>query len=394
MRFRALVRGGILLLLFMGAFSASGGQDRRTLQEKKKELQELKKGITEERKKAQESAAKEARIQATLKRIDQRLRQKSAALKELEAKLRAEERAIAELDREILQVERELQRTKERWAQRLRALYKQGQFGVFRLLLSAENLTDMALRMKYLGTITAQDRALSEHYATTMAELGDKQRILQARRAALATNRNQIRATQEEIAEEKWRQRILLAKVREEKQGHLTAIRELEEASTHLQQLINQLQKRRETIAKTTPPHPAGPFTTLKGKLPWPTEGELIFRFGRQEHPKFKTVSFNKGIGIHAPPGREIRAIHDGTVVYADWFRGYGKLIILDHGQGFYTLYAHLSDLLVPRGEETQTGQPIGRVGETGSLEGPQLYFELRYQGVPQDPLVWLIPRP
>jgi septal ring factor EnvC (AmiA/AmiB activator) len=393
MRCRAVVRGGVVLLGFLGVFSVSDGQDPGTLQEKKKELQELKKGITEERKKAKESAAKEAQIQTTLKRIDQQLRQKTAELKELEAKLRAEERAIVELNREVLRVERELQQTKERWAHRLRALYKQGQFGVFRLLLSAENLTDMALRVKYLGAITAHDRALSEHYATMVADLGQKQGILQARRAALAKNRNQVRATQEEIAEEKWRQRILLAKVREEKQGHLTAIRELEEASTQLQQLINQLQKR-ETAATATPPLPTGPFTTLKGKLPWPTDGELSVRFGRQEHPKFKTVTFNKGIGIHAPLGQEILAVYDGTVVYADWFRGYGKLIILDHSQGFYTLYAHASDLFVPQGETVRAGQAIGRVGETGSLEGPQLYFELRYQGIPQDPLVWLNPRP
>ncbi len=393
MRCRALVGWGILLLVVIGGPSLARGEDRGTLQEKKKELQELKRGITEERKRAQESAAKEAKIQTTLKRIDQQLRQKTAELKALEAKLRAEERALADLNREVLQVERQLKETKERWADRLRALYKQGQFGVFRLLFSAESLTDMALRMKYLGAITAQDRALSEHYATTVADLAQKRRMLEVQRAALAKHRNQVRATQEEIVEEKWRQRILLAKVREEKQGHLTALRELEEASTHLQQLINQLQKR-EATAKVIPPLPTDPFTTLRGKLPWPAEGELISRFGRQEHPKFKTVTFNKGIGIHAPPGREILAVYDGTVVYADWFRGYGKLIILDHGQGFYTLYAHASNLSVSPGEKVRAGQPIGLVGDTGSLEGPQLYFELRYQGVPQDPLVWLIPRP
>lgn len=392
MRGRTLIGGGLLLCLLVHP-SSSPGQERGGLQEKRRELQELKRGITEERKRVQESAAKEAQIQATLKRIDQQLRQKTAELKGLEAKLRAEERAIAELDREVLRAERDLQQTKERWAHRLRALYKQGQFGVFRLLLSAENLTDMALRMKYLGAIAAQDRALSDHYATTVAELDEKRRAIEVRRAALANHRNRVRATQEEIAEEKWRQRILLAKVREEKQGHLTAIRELEEASAHLQRLIDQLQ-RKEGTAKATPPLPTGPFTTLKGKLPWPTEGELLYRFGRQEHPKFKTVTFNKGIGIQALLGREIVAVYDGTVVYADWFRGYGKLLILDHGQGFYTLYAHASELFVPLAGTVRAGQVIGRVGETGSLEGPHLYFELRHQGVPQDPLVWLTPRP
>ena len=94
------------------------------------------------------------------------------------------------------------------------------------------------------------------------------------------------------------------------------------------------------------------------------------------------------------PLGQQIQVVHDGTVLYADWFRGYGKLIIVDHGEEFYSLYAHASDLLVQVGDAVRVGQLIARVGETGSLEGPQLYFEVRYRGEPQDPLAWLSPHP
>ncbi|MFQ5881786.1 MAG: murein hydrolase activator EnvC family protein [Candidatus Methylomirabilales bacterium] len=385
----AVGTAAIALLLLTGGLQA---QEQETLREKKKHLEELKQEIAEERKRVQETLTKEAAVQATLKKIDQQLRQKTRELKEMEAKLKTEKRAIRELNRAVTRVERELEQTKERWARRVRALYKHGQFGTLRLLFSAESLTDMARRVRYLRAITAQDRALSERYTTKVTEFNTKQEALKSRRAALARSRRRARATRKEIAEEKWRHRILLASVREEKQGYLTAIRELEAAATDLQQLINQLGQREKAVSRPPPSLPPSPFTALKGKLPWPTEGELTSRFGRQENPKFKTVIFNKGIGIRAAPGREIQAIYDGMVLYADWFRGYGKLIIVDHGQGFYTLYAHASDLLVQVGDTVRAGQAIGRVGETGSLKGPQLYFELRHQGEPQDPLVWLSP--
>lgn len=381
----ALVIIPLALTLLAGSLRADAP---RTLREKRQKLEQLKGEIATERKKAKETAATEAAVRATLKKIDRQLQRKGEELKRLEARLGTQERAIRQLSEKIAQAERELTDTEVRWAGRVRALYKQGQFGYFRLLLSAESLTDMAQRMKYLGAITAQDQTLSERYASELAALSDKKEALQSRRTALARDRNRLRATRAEIADEKWRQRILLARLQEEKEGYLTAIRELEAASTQLQKLINELSKRE----KATSPPLEGPFAARKGKLPWPTDGEVILRFGREKNPKLKTAIFNKGIGIRAPLGRQIQAVYDGTVLYADWFRGFGQLIILDHGQGFYSLYAHGSEVLVRVGDSVRAGQVIGRVGETGSLEGPQLYFELRHRGDPQDPLVWLMP--
>ena len=382
----AMVITALALGVLTGGLQAD---EQGTLREKTQKLQQLKGQIEKERRKAKETAATEAAVQATLKKIDRQLRHKGKNLKVLGTRLRSEQQAIRKLSKKITQAERELKKTKARWAGRVRALYKQGQFGYFRLLFSAESLTDMARRMKYLGVITAQDQILSERYSSELAAFTQKKKALQSRRAALARDRNRLRATRAEVADEKWRQRILLARLQEEKQGYLTAIRELEAVSTRLQQLINQLSKQQ----KTASPPLVGPFAARKGKLPWPTDGEVAFRFGRQKNRKLKTVTFNKGIGIRAPLGRQIQAVYDGTVLYADWFRGYGRLIILDHGQGFYSLYAHGSEFLVQVGDGVRAGQVIGRVGETGSLEGPQLYFELRHRGNPQDPLVWLSPR-
>ncbi|MFQ5960345.1 MAG: murein hydrolase activator EnvC family protein [Candidatus Methylomirabilales bacterium] len=387
----AVAIGTVILLLFPGGLE---GRKRGSVREKKQRLERLQKEIATERRKAQETAAKEAEVQATLKKIRQKLRQKTQELKTLEARLKDDGRAIRTKQREIKRTDRQTQAITERWARRLRALYKQGQFGIYRLLFSADSLTDMARRMKYLRTIAAHDRALSARYTTSLAALKEKQASLKARRTTRAKNRKRLQSTQAAIADEKWRQRILLARLREEKEGYLTAIREMEEVSARLQKLIKKLTREAKTRAKPSLALPKGPFTARKGKLPWPTKGKVAFPFGRQENPKFKVVTFNKGIGIRAPLGQKIQVVYDGTILYAGWFRGYGKLVIVDHGQGFYSLYAHASDLLVHVGDVVRAGQAIGRVGETGSLEGPQLYFELRYRGEPQDPLAWLAKGP
>ncbi len=197
--------------------------------------------------------------------------------------------------------------------------------------------------------------------------------------------------------------------MREEKAGHLAAVKELERSAKDLQGLIARLQSEEERQRRASRAAPKrepsrgdsakeeildirddGRFERLRGKLPWPAKGTLASGFGRQEHPRFHTVTFNRGIEITAPQGRDIVAVAEGTAIFADSFKGYGRLVILDHGGGYFTLYAHCADILVKAGDAVPGGQVIAKVGDSGSLEGPQLYFELRHKGKPQDPLVWL----
>jgi septal ring factor EnvC (AmiA/AmiB activator) len=110
----------------------------------------------------------------------------------------------------------------------------------------------------------------------------------------------------------------------------------------------------------------------------------LVSSYGKVKHPSFNTYTFNKGIGIGASPGSEFRAVETGQVLYAAWFKGYGNLLIVDHGDGYYSLYAHASELFVQVGDRVKRQQIVGRTGEGGSLNGPALYFEIRHQGKPE----------
>ena len=128
----------------------------------------------------------------------------------------------------------------------------------------------------------------------------------------------------------------------------------------------------------------------MRGRLPWPTDGRIVTAFGSQVHPRFGTRTFRNGVDIEAVEGTDVAAVYPGHVLYTGWFKGYGNLIILDHGHDYYTLYAHVADIVVREGDDVKQGQRIGTVGDTGSLAGARLYFEVRYKERPLDPADWL----
>jgi septal ring factor EnvC (AmiA/AmiB activator) len=133
------------------------------------------------------------------------------------------------------------------------------------------------------------------------------------------------------------------------------------------------------------------PLYERRGQLPWPIEGRVITGFGFEKNPNFNTVVMNKGVEISPGPGKSlVLAVHPGKVVYADYFQGYGNLLIVDHGMTYYTLYGHCAEFLAAVGDMVRAGQPLAVVGDTGSLKGECLYFELRYKTKALDPLQWL----
>lgn len=121
-----------------------------------------------------------------------------------------------------------------------------------------------------------------------------------------------------------------------------------------------------------------------------PVKGEVIETFGKHKHPQFNSYTFTKGLVIAAPLGSEIRAIYEGTVIYAEYFKGYGNMVIIDHGGGYFSLYAYASRITKKVGSEVGKGEVVAAVGDVDSAKGPALYFEIRHQGKPVDPNGWV----
>jgi murein DD-endopeptidase MepM/ murein hydrolase activator NlpD len=186
----------------------------------------------------------------------------------------------------------------------------------------------------------------------------------------------------------KQERKSMLSQIRSKKSEHNQAIKELEKAQEEVKDLIGALEKRR--LASQLPG--GGDFKTLKGRMMWPVEGKVVRKYGKQTHPKYGTVTFNNGIDIGAAQGTPIVAVAPGIVEYVDWIDAYGKCIIINHGDGYYTLYAHVSATFVRQDQQVGVGDVIAEVGDTGSLDGYECHFEIRHSKQAMNPLDWLSP--
>jgi septal ring factor EnvC (AmiA/AmiB activator) len=167
----------------------------------------------------------------------------------------------------------------------------------------------------------------------------------------------------------------------------MRALKELEQAALRLQKMMDEMSQR--TVGKPQDAPTGAGLDGVRGKLEWPVKGEVTSAFGKSKHPEFAVEVFRKGIEIEAPVGQEIRAVEKGRVAFADRFSGYGKMVIVDHGERFFTIYAHLSDILKKKGDEIRRGEVLGLAGDSDSLAGAKLYFEMRKDGHSIDPVPW-----
>ncbi len=171
----------------------------------------------------------------------------------------------------------------------------------------------------------------------------------------------------------------LLSRVRRNKSQLHAELKQLKEKAQRLKELINHLEPLQNNNS--------GRFAALKGKLPWPIRGPLLVGFGTQKNPEFGTLYESHGVEIAAASGAKMRAVASGKVVFASWFKGYGNLLIVAHDGGFHTLYAQAEELLKQRGDRVEAGEPVALAG----LPGEQgIYFEIRQNGAPVNPLSWL----
>ncbi|HET7343032.1 MAG TPA: peptidoglycan DD-metalloendopeptidase family protein [Methylomirabilota bacterium] len=393
-RVLAVVAGALAVASLAAAQSRKDGGD--SVQAEQRKLRETEQQLKEERRKAAEARDKESSLLAELDQVEQRLADKQRDIARLDGRIKRAQADVLGLRGEVRGLEQQRGGQEQALARRLRAMYKvHAQGGALPLLFAGDDPVARAVAVRHLTSLAALDARLIQEYRGTSDRLDDRRRREEARERELADLKSDAQREQAEVDRDAAKRRILLAKVRDERVYHERMVGELSEATRRLEAFIRDLQARQRRLAKVPPPKPGLEppgvgFGTLRGRLPWPTEGRIIAAFGAQVHPRFGTRTFRNGVDIEAGEGREVAAVFGGHVIYTGWFKGYGNLIILDHDNEYYTLYAHIADILVKEGDDVKQGQKIGTVGDTGSLEGPRLYFEVRFQGKPQDPEQWL----
>jgi septal ring factor EnvC (AmiA/AmiB activator) len=269
-------------------------------------------------------------------------------------------------------------------SRRLVALYRLGGLSYVRLLLSIEDSKDPLEAISMLSYVVARDaRAVSrfqesrKELSVQYAGLADKQRRITRMRAVVEERRQAV-----ELARDQ-KERVLASLLSEGNQSE-RKLAELEEKARRLERLFGLLYKQSPVGTSTAD------VREFKGALGWPVEGKILEGFGRQVNPKFATVTISNGLKIEAVPGTEVRAVFQGTVLFSQWFKGYGNLIILDHGNRVFSLYGNLKSPAVSVGDTVASGQLIAGVSE-GEEAGPgYLYFEIRQDNRPEDPRKWL----
>jgi septal ring factor EnvC (AmiA/AmiB activator) len=377
-----------------GAQSAKKSDDPISAEQKK--LQQTEKQLREERQKAAAARARETSVLAELEVIEQRLADKQRDIARLDARIKRAAGDVKALRSEVQTLESQRAGQQAALGRRLRAMYRvHVQGGALPMLLAGEDPATRVAAVRHLTSLASLDARVIQEYRGTSERLEDRRAREESRQRELADLRADAQREQSEVDRDAAKRRILLAKVRDERAYHERMVGELTEATRRLEAFIRELQAKQRRLAKIPPPKPgtetpAVGFGLLRGRLPWPTDGRVVSAFGAQVHPRFGTRTFRNGVDIEAVEGRDVAAVFAGHVVYTGWFKGYGNLIILDHDNEYYTLYAHVADILVKEGDDVKQGQRIGTVGDTGSLEGPRLYFEVRYQGKPQNPEQWL----
>ena len=391
-------RAALAAVLALLAVVPAAAQTRRDdpLQAEQRKLQQTQKQLKEERERAAAARARETSLLAELEEIERRLAAKQRDVARLEARIKKAQNDVQMFRGEISRLERQRSGQMNALAGRLRVMYRvHAQGGALPVILSGEDPVTRAVAVRHLASLAALDARLIQEYRVTSDRLADRKGKEEAQQLELAGLHEDAKREQAEVDREVAKRRVILAKVRDERAYHERMVGELTEASRRLEAFIRELQAKQRKLARIPPPKggieaPAIGFGALKGRLPWPTEGKIVTGFGAQVHPRFGTRTFRNGVDIEAAVGREVLAVHGGHVIYTGWFKGYGNLIIVDHGNEYYTLYAHIADIEAKEGDDVRQGQRIGTVGDTGSLAGPRLYFEVRYQGRPQDPEQWL----
>jgi len=388
---------GIVALYMVVASFALAGNPKDELSGVKREIKAQKQLITKTRK-------VEAVVSTELQEILRNLVQKESDLGQLGHDLRSVESNLGRTGLEIRKVTEEANRKKVEIERRLSSLYKAGELGAVRMFFSAESFPQLAENIRYMKSILENDKRIFTEYNQKIDQLKSLKMDLERDALKKEHIKTGIEQKKREIEEEKSKKAAYLGKVRQDRKSYETSLKELQANAGRLQTMITRLDalSRRKLSSRhekpgtklkpraELPPVPDRGFGSQKGRMSLPVRGEIIESYGKHKHPEFDSFTFSKGLSISAPSGTDIKAVYEGTVIFADYFKGFGNMIIVDHGGGYFTLYAHASRLAKKVGAEVARHETIGAVGDVDSSKGSMLYFEIRHQGKPVDPAGWV----
>ena len=383
---KALIPLSFLLILAAGpAIGQETGDELAKIKEQ--ELEEVRERISALKKSMDQSAAAREKITAELQEAEIDISTKRTRLRELERERDYSARRKDELDRQLAAREAELDEEAGELAQQVRTAYMSGGQERIKLLLNQQDPATLGRTMTYYGY-------LNDHRGRNIEAVTETIRELAALRSEVAAEEARIA----DLAKERYEELTRLNTAQEKRQSLLTDLQaKLENEGREVERLAAQEEDLTRLIAELTtilsdyPINSEDPFSKHKGRLTWPVAGALLHDFGQ---PRVSNQLKWNGVVLGAPRGREVRSVYHGRVAFADWLAGLGLLVIVDHGEGYMTLYGYNESILKNAGDWVAPGDVIATVGDSGGQNEASLYFELRKGTRPLDPRQWVTRRP
>jgi len=367
-----------LLALFISLLIAVGAHS----QDNEAALESLKNDLENLGKTLQGFHNERDQVQSNLREQELALSQIHKQIYDIDQDIESNQSRFSELQRQANDLEASLKLQEEQLGNDLKTMYQTGSEEPLKMLLNQSNPAEFSRMFNYYQYLLEARAGSIESYLGTMATLNET-------RSEILRHQNSLEKLSAELSNreaEQNRAQLNRTKLLQQIESRILSaeqlIAEKEEDRARLEQLIAEVEER---IANLAPPESFKPFAELKGNYQWPVAGDFTHRYGSSRSGNMLW----QGVVIDSPSGKSVTTIHHGRVVFADYLRGYGLLVIVDHDDGYLSLYGHNQSLFVEPGEWVAPGDQIALVGNSGSIPEQGLYFEIRYQGQPQNPTIW-----
>lgn len=400
----------MVLVICLGqrfCLAAETAVDSKIVEEQKR-AQRLKKGIEDQKSRVQTTNKKESSLLTELDRLNGHIQNEGDKLTQLKKELAKHEELMAAKQDEAVQAKEAKEQAKRHIKKRLNSFYRMGEIGMLNVLFSARGLPDLLAFREYFDALLKRDQEVIRDYRNRVETLEKTQISLHQEKQSLLETITKIKGQNEQLASTREERMRLLQKVKTEKKLYQLALKELEGAADRLTNTIEQLKaeaaKAEAARARQKEAHPTETrlttthnsrtdnlgFAAQKGRLSPPAPGTVTTLFGKSVQQKFGIATFANGIDIKTAPGTEITAIYGGKVIYAKFLRGYGNLLIIDHGQQYISLVSRAAKFFKEEGDTVSRGEVIGVMSDQEGLLGEGLHFEIRHGTKPENPLLWI----
>ncbi len=373
---------GRSLLVCASLLVAGSGLAQTSEEEYQAKLQELQKNIALLKTELNKVKNSRDQLQSDLQSSEVDIGDLVKKIEQLKGELASQKKQLTQLNQKQDELQLARQGQQQQIAQHINAAYRLGNQSQLKLLLNQENPDSVARMAKYYAYFLDARAAKIDTYLDTLAELDTIKPQIEARTQSLQQSQDQLQQRYRQLSDKQAERKRNLARLSDSIQRKDQQLQKMAQDRQQLEKLLAEVAA---AIANLALPGDGQPFARLRGKMPMPAKGKLLKRFGST-----KVAGLNwEGVLIGAQSGTNVSAIHHGRVVFADYLRGQGLLLIIDHGDGYLSLYGHNQSLLKEPGDWVSSGETIARVGNSGGQNQAGLYFEIRHNGKPTDPTKW-----